>query len=76
MKIDIEDIKTISIAEDEHLLINVKDDRISNVEIAAFRKYLREAFGHNRVIIISCTDLDMTKVKYLDAVKKASVWRI
>lgn len=76
MKIDIEDIKTISIAKDEHLLINVKDTNATRSDLNIFQKQLRNWFGHNRVVVVvGCNDIEMTKIKYLDAVRDTAVWR-
>jgi len=75
MKIDIKDMKTISIAEDEHLFINIGDKNISMSDVRSFRRHLADIFGHNRIIVVNCNDIEMTKIKYLDTVKKASVWR-
>lgn len=76
MNINIEDIKTISIAEDEHLFINIKDNSVTQASMENFRKLLTRHFGHNRVIVVNCDDIEMTKIKYLDTIRKHDVWRI
>jgi len=73
MKIDIEDIKTISIAEDEHLFINIKDNEINHNYLNSFRKHLARVLGHNRIIVINVNDIEMTKIKYVDAIMKNGI---
>ena len=74
MKIKLEDIKTISIAEDEYLFINIKDDDATGGSLNALTRHLRNKLGHDRFIITNCDDLELTKIKYLDVLRENRVW--